>query len=141
MGRVDRLTNGVVIGTVTTAVVIILVIFIATERRVFIQHQLFPPSMGEPVPAPALDVLSPQPWSVIDRQAYLSHSIVAPSANSRHHPRRLPRHLVPVHYELELQPQLEGKPKQVDTFRGRVVIRVNCTAGGHALALVTVIRP
>ncbi|KAH7947409.1 hypothetical protein HPB52_011668 [Rhipicephalus sanguineus] len=129
MGRIDRLTNGVVIGTVTTAVVIILVIFIATERRVFIQHQLFPMAAGESGPPPLEDVVPPQPWSLVDRQAYLSHDIVAPSSGKRHHTRRLPRHLVPVHYSLELQPQLEGKPKQVDTFRGHVDILVNCTAG------------
>lgn len=136
MGRIDRLTNGVVIGTVTTAVVIILVIFIATERRVFIQHQLFPLAAGEPgPPPPPEDVLPPQPWSLIDRQAYLSHSIVAPSAGNRHHTRRLPRHLVPVHYALELQPQLEGKPKQVDTFRGHVDIRFNCIEETQVITL------
>ncbi|KAH6928514.1 hypothetical protein HPB50_016851 [Hyalomma asiaticum] len=112
MGRIDRLTNGVVIGTVTTAVVIILVIFIATERRVFIQHQLFPLAGAESAPAEHEDVSPPQPWSLVDRQAYLSHDILAPSSGKRHHTRRLPRNLVPVHYSLELQPLLEGKPNQ-----------------------------
>ncbi|KAL3215053.1 hypothetical protein MRX96_006638 [Rhipicephalus microplus] len=135
MGRIDRLTNGVVIGTVTTAVVIILVIFIATERRVFIQHQLFPMAGGESGPPPPEDVVPPQPWSLVDRQAYLSHDIVAPSSGKRHPTRRLPRHLVPVHYSLELQPQLEGKPKQVDTFRGHVDILVNCTAETDVITL------
>lgn len=137
MAFIDRFTNGVVIGSVTTAVVIIMVIFIVTERRVIIQHKLLRPLATEPAPAlPFEDVAPSQPWSLIDRQAYLSHSILAPELEgSLHRTRRLARNLVPTRYELEMQPQLEGKPSQVDTFRGRVTIHFNVTFDTQMITL------
>ncbi|CAN7993426.1 unnamed protein product, partial [Ixodes hexagonus] len=117
MGRLDRLTNGVVIATVTTTVVIILVIFITTERHVFLSRDL-PPAGDEPTDAPPA-----LPWSLIDRQAFLSHRILATGGR---HTKRLPRHVVPIHYDLEIQPHIGDSGREEDTFSGQVTIRFRC---------------
>lgn len=120
MSRIDRFTNGVVIASVTGTVVIILVVFITTERHVFLHHRS--PRVTDLPP----DVALVQPWVLIDRQTYLSHNIIASGSK---HTKRLPRNLVPEHYDLEIQPLIDDTTKNQDVFKGKVTIHISCTAG------------
>ncbi|XP_042147287.1 endoplasmic reticulum aminopeptidase 2-like [Ixodes scapularis] len=117
MGRLDRHSNGVVIATVTTTVVIILVVFITTERNVFLSRK------SPPASEPPTDELPALPWALIDRQSYLSHRIVYTGGR---HAKRLPGNVVPLHYDLEIEPHIGDSSSEEDTFSGKVTIRFRC---------------
>ncbi|KAG0443426.1 hypothetical protein HPB47_014938, partial [Ixodes persulcatus] len=126
MGRLDRHSNGVVIATVTTTVVIILVVFITTERNVFLSRKSSPASEPPTDEPPAL------PWALIDRQSYLSHRIVYTGGR---HAKRLPGNVVPLHYDLEIEPHIGDRSSEEDTFSGKVTIRFRCIVATSTITM------